>query len=103
MFIIDDISPKEFLEQLWVSLSKGLVVGMLKFKLYNYCTCVGMFKVDDISPKEFLEPLRVSLSTGLEQAVTLELCAQLLLQLTTRRHICETKRKKESSYSAQNL
>jgi hypothetical protein len=53
-------------------------------------TCVRMLKIDDIRAEELLEPLRVSLPTRLQQAVTLELARQLLLQLSARGNVCKT-------------
>jgi hypothetical protein len=49
-----------------------------------------MLKIDDIRAEELLETLRVSLTTRLQQAVTLELTRQLLLQLAARSNVCKT-------------
>jgi hypothetical protein len=49
-----------------------------------------MLKIDDIRAEELLEPLGVSLATRLQQAVTLELARQLLLQLSARGNVCKS-------------
>jgi hypothetical protein len=49
-----------------------------------------MLEIDDIRAEELLEPLWVSLTTRLQQAVTLELARQLLLQLAARGNICKS-------------
>jgi hypothetical protein len=51
-----------------------------------------MLEIDDIRTEELLEPLRVSLTTRLQQAVTLELAGQLLLQLAARGNVCKSNR-----------
>jgi hypothetical protein len=46
-----------------------------------------MLEIDDIRAEELLETLGVGLTTRLQQAVTLELARQLLLQLAARGNV----------------
>jgi hypothetical protein len=58
-----------------------------------------MLKIDDIRAEELLEPLGVSLATRLQQAVTLELARQLLLQLSARGNVCNKQYRQIQSLS----